>query len=97
MTISRREFVYGAVTSATAGMAVSTARAQSRDAVRVGLLTVKTGPLASGGLDMERALVMYLKERNGTLGGRKIDLIVADTAGLAGNSTHQDAGARREE
>jgi branched-chain amino acid transport system substrate-binding protein len=43
---------------------------------------VKTGPLASGGLEMERALVMYLKERNGTLGGRKVDLIVADTAGV---------------
>jgi branched-chain amino acid transport system substrate-binding protein len=48
----------------------------------VGLLTVKTGPLASGGIDMERALVMYLKERNNELAGRKIDLFVADTAGV---------------
>ncbi len=30
---------------------------------------------------MERALVMYLRERNDTLAGRKIELIVADTAG----------------
>jgi branched-chain amino acid transport system substrate-binding protein len=82
MTISRRGFVYGAVTSATVGVAASRARAQSGEPVRVGLLTVKTGPLASGGIDMERALVMYLKERNGTLAGRKIDLIVADTAGV---------------
>jgi branched-chain amino acid transport system substrate-binding protein len=82
MTISRRGFVYGAVTSATAGVAASRARAQNGEPVRVGLLTVKTGPLASGGIDMERALVMYLKERNGTLAGRKVDLIVADTAGV---------------
>ena len=50
--------------------------------IRVGLLTVKTGPLASGGIDMERALVMYLKERNNVLAGRKVELIVADTAGV---------------
>jgi len=45
-------------------------------------MTVKTGPLASGGIDMERALVMYLKERNGTLAGRKIELFVGDSGGV---------------
>ena len=44
-------------------------------------MTVKTGPLASGGIDMERALVQYLKERNNTLAGRKVELFVADTTG----------------
>src|SRR5947209_15082959 len=82
MTISRRDLVYGAITSAAAATSVSRVRAQSGEPVRVGLLTVKTGPLASGGIDMERALTMYLKERSYTLGGRKIDLIVADTAGV---------------
>ena len=52
------------------------------EAARVGLLTVKTGPLASGGIDMERGLAMFFKERNNMLSGRKIDLIVADTAGV---------------
>jgi branched-chain amino acid transport system substrate-binding protein len=82
MTISRRDFVYGAITTAAAATSVSRVHAQSGEPVRVGLLTVKTGPLASGGIDMERALAMYLKERSYTLGGRKIDLIVADTAGV---------------
>jgi branched-chain amino acid transport system substrate-binding protein len=86
MTISRREFVYGAVTSVAAGIAASPVQAQSGDPVRVGLLTVKTGPLASGGIDMERALTMYLRERSYTLGGRTIDLIVADTAGVPATS-----------
>jgi branched-chain amino acid transport system substrate-binding protein len=45
-------------------------------------MTVKTGPLASGGIDMERALVMYLKERNGTLAGRKVELFVGDSGGV---------------
>jgi branched-chain amino acid transport system substrate-binding protein len=45
-------------------------------------MTVKTGPLASGGIDMERALVMYLKERNGALAGRKVELFVGDSGGV---------------
>jgi branched-chain amino acid transport system substrate-binding protein len=81
MSITRRRFVQ----AAGAGLGISAlgipvANAQG-EPIRLGLLTVKTGPLASGGLDMERALVMYLRERNNTLAGRKVDLIVADTAG----------------
>jgi branched-chain amino acid transport system substrate-binding protein len=45
-------------------------------------MTVKTGPLASGGIDMERALVMYLRERNSTLAGRKVELFVGDSGGV---------------
>jgi branched-chain amino acid transport system substrate-binding protein len=48
----------------------------------LGLLAAKTGPLASGGIDMDLALNMFLKDRNDTLAGRKIELIVADTAGV---------------
>jgi branched-chain amino acid transport system substrate-binding protein len=81
MTISRRSFVHGAAGTALLGAAPK-ALAQGSDPIRLGLLTVKTGPLASGGIDMERALTMYLKERNYMLGGRKVDLIVADTAGV---------------
>ncbi len=82
MSFNRRKFIQ----ATGAGLGVSAlgfpaiVRAQS-ETIRLGLLTVKTGPLASGGLDMERALVMYLRERNDTLAGRKIELIVADTAG----------------
>jgi branched-chain amino acid transport system substrate-binding protein len=83
MPVSRRSFVRHVATAglvAAAGPRI--ARAAGDGPIRVGLLTVKTGPLASGGIDMERALVMYLKERDNTLAGRKIDLIVADTAGV---------------
>src|ERR1700746_673979 len=47
-----------------------------------GLMTVKTGPLASGGIDMERGLTQFLKERNNTLAGRKVELFVGDSAGV---------------
>ncbi|MDE2604925.1 MAG: ABC transporter substrate-binding protein [Burkholderiales bacterium] len=78
---SRREFVKGAA-AAAAGVALPGLARAEAEPVRVGLLTVKTGPLASGGIDMERALQMYLNERKGMLAGRKIQLIVADTGGV---------------
>src|ERR1700727_229867 len=49
--------------------------------LRLGLLTVKTGPLAQGGIQMEQGVLTYLKETNYTSGGRKVDFISADTGG----------------
>ncbi len=78
MAFDRRRFVQaaGAVTLGTA----LPARAQV-EPIRLGLITVKTGQLASGGIDMEHGLVQYLRERGNTLGGRKVELLVADSAG----------------
>src|SRR3979490_631132 len=83
MTISRRQFVGGVAGAGLASVAAPRlALAQGGGPVRVGLLAAKTGPLASGGIDMELGLVMYLKERDNTLAGRKVEVIVADTAGV---------------
>jgi len=54
---------------------------QTAQPVRIGLLTVKTGPLAEGGIQMEQGITAFLKSKNFTLAGRKIDFIVADTGG----------------
>ncbi|HKE38742.1 MAG TPA: ABC transporter substrate-binding protein [Casimicrobiaceae bacterium] len=83
MTFTRRRFVM----AASSGLAVTAlgiprlARAQT-EPIRIGLMTVKTGPLASGGIDMERALTQFLRERNNTLAGRKVELFVGDSAGV---------------
>jgi branched-chain amino acid transport system substrate-binding protein len=83
MTISRRQFVSGVAGAGLATLASpNLAFAQGTGPVRIGLLAAKTGPLASGGIDMDLALTMFLKEHDFTLAGRKIDLIVADTAGV---------------
>jgi len=58
----------------------SEAFAQSEN-LRVGFLTVRTGPLAAGGRQMEEGINLLLKERNYAFAGRKVDLIFADTAG----------------
>jgi branched-chain amino acid transport system substrate-binding protein len=47
----------------------------------LGLLTVKTGPLAAGGIQMEQGLTLFLKERGGKLNGREVKVYVGDTAG----------------
>src|SRR5437764_12760261 len=79
MPFTRRRFVQ-AMALASLGASLP-ARAQAGP-IRLGLMTVKTGPLASGGIDMERALTQYLNEGNNTLAGRKVELIVADSGGV---------------
>jgi branched-chain amino acid transport system substrate-binding protein len=83
MSINRRTFLTGTATAA--GLSAlgfpAIVRSQS-EPIRLGLLTIKTGALASGGIDMERGLTIFLKERNYTLGGRKVTLTVADTGAV---------------
>lgn len=80
MTIRRRTILEGALAS-VAGVAMpSVLRAQGAP-FRIGLLTVKTGPLAQGGIQMEQGLATFLKEKGNSLGGRKIEVVTADTGG----------------
>jgi branched-chain amino acid transport system substrate-binding protein len=77
--LSRRVFMAGsAAASATFRFAPAIAQAAP---FKIGLLTVKTGPLAQGGIQMEQGLAVFLKEKANTLAGRKIDFISADTGG----------------
>jgi branched-chain amino acid transport system substrate-binding protein len=55
--------------------------ASAQEPIRVGFLTIKSGALAAGGRQMEEGLALFLKERNNTIAGRKIQLFTADTAG----------------
>jgi branched-chain amino acid transport system substrate-binding protein len=75
--LGRRTFLAGAAAAATLPMP---AIAQQKP-VKIGLLTVKTGPLAQGGIQMEQGLNLFLKHRNSTLAGRKAELVIGDTGG----------------
>jgi branched-chain amino acid transport system substrate-binding protein len=57
------------------------ATAAQSEPLRLGLLTVKTGPLAAGGIQMEQGLRLCLNERNGQMAGRNVDVVVGDTGG----------------
>src|SRR5437016_12369018 len=85
MTFTRRRFIQ-ATGAGAAALVMPTIRQSQTGPIRVGLMTVKTGPLASGGIDMERALVQYLKERNYTMAGRKVELFVGDSGGVPAQS-----------
>jgi branched-chain amino acid transport system substrate-binding protein len=77
--LSRRAFAAGAA-AATASFRFVPAVAQAAP-FKIGLLTVKTGPLAQGGIQMEQGIASFLKEKGNTLAGRKIEFISADTGG----------------
>src|SRR5471030_1044682 len=66
--------------AAAAMLAPQFALAQA-EALRLGFLSVRTGPLAAGGKQMEEGINLFLKERNNTLAGRRVELFIADTAG----------------
>ncbi|WP_108646223.1 ABC transporter substrate-binding protein [Polynucleobacter rarus] len=86
MSLDRRSFIQGTAAAGLTLAAPSILRAQTNEPVRIGLLTVKTGPLASGGIDMELGLKQWLAENNNMMGGRKVELTVADTGGVPANT-----------
>src|SRR5579862_414318 len=82
MPIKRRSVLKGMLATG-ASMAALKAPAVHAQAApfKLGLLTVKTGPLAQGGIQMEQGVLTYLKEKDYTIGGRKVDFVSADTGG----------------
>lgn len=78
----RRWFSIATVALGAIAASVSPEFAQAQtEPIRIGFLTVRTGPLAAGGRQMEEGIQIFLKERNNTLAGRKVELIIADTGG----------------
>jgi branched-chain amino acid transport system substrate-binding protein len=79
--LGRRQFLAGTSAGASAtALGFFPAVAQAAP-FKIGLLTVKTGPLAQGGIQMEQGITVFLKEKGGVLSGRKIEFISADTGG----------------
>jgi branched-chain amino acid transport system substrate-binding protein len=71
--------VLALVTVSTAWL--SAAPVWGQEPIRVGFLTVRSGALAAGGRQLEEGFQLFLKERNGMLGGRKVEVVWADTGG----------------
>ena len=78
MTVNRRTVIKGALAAGVATQVLKVPAAPAQAApIRVGFLTVKTGPLASGGLQMEQGLTVFFKERNNMLARRPVELHTA--------------------
>ena len=72
-------FTLGAVASFAIPLTV---QAQA-EPIRIGFLTVRTGPLAAGGRQMEQGIELFLKERNNTIAGRKVGILIDDGSDAA--------------
>jgi len=77
---SRRTFLAGSTALAGASTFPMPSIAQNAP-IKIGVLTVKTGFLAAGGIHCEEGITTFLKEKDNTLAGRKIEMVVADSAG----------------
>ncbi len=77
--LTRRALLAGA--AAIGVLPTRRARAQVAEPLKIGFLTVDTGPLAAGGKQQEEGAALFLQERGGMIAGRKIELIKQDTAG----------------
>ena len=80
MNVHRRTVLTGMLGASALVAAPAILRAQGAP-MKIGFLTVKTGPLASGGIQMEQGLTLYLKERNNVLAGRPVQLFTGDSGG----------------
>jgi len=78
--LRRRTILAGGAAAALAARLPKPAIAEDRP-VKIGLLTVKTGPLAQGGFQMEQGVALFLKHSGNKLAGRPAELLVADTGG----------------
>jgi branched-chain amino acid transport system substrate-binding protein len=55
------------------------AQAQQKPPIKIGLLPPVTGPLASPGAEMVNGFRMFWEQANQTAGGRKVEVVIADT------------------
>ena len=80
--LSRRTLILGSAAAAGAtSLPLRVSFAQGAPPLKLGLMTIKTGSLAEGGIQMEQGVTAFLKDRDNMLAGRKVDLIIADTGG----------------
>src|SRR5262249_53375004 len=80
MNVQRRPVLKGKLGGSALVAAPPVLRARTGPR-KSGFLPVNTGPLASGGIQMEQGLTLYLKERNNMLAGRPVQLFTGDSAG----------------
>jgi branched-chain amino acid transport system substrate-binding protein len=66
---------------ALALVALVTVPAAAQEPIRVGLLTIRSGAVASCGRQMEEGFQVFVKERNGMVAGRKLEIFVGDSGG----------------
>src|SRR3954465_10177178 len=86
MNISGRitmRFSITAMSSVAAVLLASAAPAGAQETVKIGLIMTLSGQFADAGIQMQNGVKTYMKEHGETIGGKKIELIVKDSGGMA--------------
>ena len=75
------------ITTALGGVAAvllaSAAPASAQDTIKIGLIMTLSGQFADAGIQMQNGVKTYMKQHGDTVGGKKIELIVKDSGGMA--------------
>src|SRR5262249_27392020 len=81
--LTRRSVIAGAGAAVASPMIWTSAQAQAGNAIKIGMPLALTGPLGSVGQQQKRGAELHAKLLNdkGGILGRKIELLVEDTAG----------------
>src|SRR5690349_10087012 len=67
----------------TAALVASFMPAAAQDTIKVGLIMTLSGQFADAGIQMQNGVKTYMKQFGDTVGGKKIELIVKDSGGMA--------------
>src|ERR1700704_1819587 len=83
LRVTRRTVLAGAGATVASPHVWTSARAQAAGAIKIGMPLALTGPLGSVGQQQKRGAELYAKLQNakGGILGRKIELLIEDTAG----------------
>ena len=76
-------FATTAMSGVAAVLLASAAPASAQDTVKIGLIMTLSGQFADAGIQMQNGVKTYMKEHGDTVGGKKIELIVKDSGGMA--------------
>src|SRR3981081_3082526 len=85
--VTRRAVLAGTGAAIASPQVWTSARAQAGGAIKIGMPLPQTGPLGSVGQQQKRGAELYAKLQNakGGILGRKLELLIEDTAGNPAN------------
>ena len=82
LRLNRRTFMAGTAAAATGAAGFPMPSIAQAAPIKVGVLTVKTGPLAAGGIHCEEGITTFLKDKNFTTRpAARSNMVVADSGG----------------
>ena len=81
--MTRRQHLITLAALSTGALTLGASPVQAQDTVKVGVILPMTGQSASTGKPIEGAIKLWLQQTGGKAGGKKIEVLIKDDAGVA--------------